>query len=75
MNGSLWPVTLWRQTVTAAGAPLLQKQAFQILTMILYTLWRICFFDYEYSEYLTQEHLQQCLRRSLLTPFMTKFKL
>ncbi len=73
------PVTFWTKMVTAAGVPLLQKMAIQILTMFPSTYCCESAFSTmnmvknAYRSTLTNEHLHQCLRLAL-TPFMPKFK-
>ncbi|ROL47376.1 General transcription factor II-I repeat domain-containing protein 2B [Anabarilius grahami] len=73
------PVTFWTKMVTAAGVPLLQKMALQILTMFPSTYCCESAFSTmnmvkdAYRSTLTNEHLHQCLRLAL-TPFMPKFK-
>ncbi|KAG2458092.1 SCND3 protein, partial [Polypterus senegalus] len=72
-------VTFWTKMVTAAGVPLLQKMALQILTMFPSTYCCESAFSTmnmvknTYRHTLTNEHLHQCLRLAL-TPFMPKFK-
>ncbi|RXN15772.1 zinc finger protein 502-like isoform X2 [Labeo rohita] len=73
------PVTFWTKMVTAAGVPLLQKMALQILTMFPSTYCCESAFStmnmvkHAYRSTLTNEHLHQCLRLAL-TPFKPKFK-
>ncbi|KAL0161498.1 hypothetical protein M9458_045223 [Cirrhinus mrigala] len=73
------PVTFWTKMVTAAGVPLLQKMALQILTMFPSTYCCESAFSTmnmvknAYRSTLTNEHLHQCLRLAL-TPFKPKFK-
>ncbi|KAL1276348.1 hypothetical protein QQF64_035971 [Cirrhinus molitorella] len=65
--------------VTAAGVPLLQKMALQILTMFPSTYCCESAFSTmnmvknAYRSTYTNEHLHQCLRLAL-TPFKPKFK-
>ncbi|KAG2455657.1 SCND3 protein, partial [Polypterus senegalus] len=72
-------VTFWTKMVTAAGVPLLQKMALQILTMFPSTYCCESAFSTmnmvknTCCHTLTNEHLHQCLRL-VLTPFMLKFK-